>query len=145
MISGEAMWRLMPSDQNHSEPVFRCLYALLRHFTWPIGIRKGEHASGVAPWTLEVKARCKVGQWRWHRRDRGASMTKVQCHHNAKDSHTLPLQVGGELVCYLGAPFVTCTKCQDVSSDHVWARLFPWCHLFGTMLLLVHLGSAVMK
>ena len=46
-------------------------------------------------------------------------MTKVQCHHNAKDSHTLPLQVGGELVCYLGAPFVTCTKCQDVSSDHV--------------------------
>ena len=38
----------MSSDQNHSEPMFRCLYALLGHFTWPIGIRKGEHASGVA-------------------------------------------------------------------------------------------------
>ena len=49
-------------------------------------------------------------------------MTKVQCHHNAKDFHTLPLQVDGELVCYLGAPFVTCTirvkMCQVIMFEH---------------------------
>ena len=146
MISGEAMWRLMPSDQNHSEPVFRCLYVLLGHFTWPIGIRKGEHASGGAPWTLEVKAR-----WDASANDVGTGGTEV-LRWRRSSATTMPktftpcLSKWMESWCAtLGrhswhAPFVSrCVKWSCLS------MIVPLMSFIWYDLVVVHFGSAVMK